>query len=261
MELLVEPPVPSFETSHPDVGRADVLHWTWLGRIAYADAARLQEHARESLLAGRGPERLLLLEHPPTITIGRNGDRAGLLASDKDLARQGIVVEQSTRGGHLTWHAPGQLVAWPVLCLRRRRLGPREHVMRLASGIAAWLREIGVLARWSDAEPGVWTDGSLPRKVASVGVHVHRDVTAHGAAVNLSVDLRGFAHIRPCGLAADVMTSVERELGHAPEVEAAASGVAAAIAAAYGMAAFEIASGAWAALGSLEDGAPVVFAP
>lgn len=235
----MEPPVPSFETAHPDAGQGDVLRWTWLGRIAYADAARVQEHAREALLAGRGPERLLVLEHPPTITIGRNGDRTGLLAGAEDLASQGIQVEQSTRGGHLTWHAPGQLVAWPVLCLRRRRLGPREHVVRLASGIAAWLRGLGVPAAWSDAEPGVWTEGRPPRKIASVGVHVHRDVTAHGAAVNLTVDLRGFAHIRPCGLAADVMTSVERELGDAPEVEAAAPALALAIAAAYGMAAVE----------------------
>lgn len=247
------------------------LPWTWLGRASYADAWRLQELAREALIADEGaPERLLLVEHPPTVTVGRSGDTTGLLIPPEILAARGIALERSTRGGHLTWHAPGQLVAYPVLHLRRRGLGPREHVAQLIGAVCTWLGGLGVDATWRADAPGAWVlapplhrvlDESAeapasapahrrsqpgsdesggqeprPRKIASVGVHVHRDVTAHGVAVNLDIDLGGFAVIRPCGFTADVMTSVARERGSSPTVAEAAPSLAAAIAAAYGLA-------------------------
>lgn len=217
------------------------LHWSWLGRLGYAAAWGAQERARDDLLHEPGaPERLLLVEHPPTVTVGRNGDTAGLLLTPAVLAARGIALERATRGGHLTWHAPGQLVAYPILHLRRRGLGPRDHVQRLVEAACGWLAALGVPAGWREDAPGAWVSaGAVARKIASVGVHVVRDVTAHGIAVNLDVDLAGFSVIRPCGLSAEVMTSVARERGASPAVADAAPGLAAAIAAAYGMDAVE----------------------
>jgi lipoate-protein ligase B len=199
--------------------------------MGWEEADRLQAAVRAQLLASEdAPERLLLLEHPPTVTIGRHGDLSHLVESPEGLAARGVALVHASRGGHLTWHGPGQLVCYPVVHLRRRRIGPREHVERLAASVVAWLHELGLEARWRDDAPGVWVGEPPLRKVASVGVHVHRDVTAHGVAVNVSAELAGFRLIRPCGFAPDVMTTIAREIGHAPPLAEAARGLAEAFA-------------------------------
>lgn len=208
-----------------------------LGLVPYARAMEVQEAARAALQGSpEAPDTLLLLEHPPTITVGRHGDRSHLVQAPEALAAAGVELVQSTRGGHLTYHAPGQLVAYPILNLSRLRIGPKEHVERLCGVVVDWLAEHALAAVYRDDAPGVWVLPDAARKVASVGVHVQRGVTAHGVAVNLTTDLRGFERLHPCGFSAAVMTSLFEETGSSPLMEEASGSFARVFARSYGYA-------------------------
>jgi lipoyl(octanoyl) transferase len=169
------------------------LRWSWLGRVGYREAAALQERLRQRILDGEDAEELLLLEHDPVVTLGRSARASDLLQPD-ELARLGIAVERSTRGGQVTYHGPGQLVAYPVVRLQR---GIVAHVEALCGAAVAVAQELGVAARYRRDCPGVWTPDD--RKLASVGVHVHRRVTVHGVALNVSTSLEPFQLIVACG--------------------------------------------------------------
>ncbi len=196
----------------------------WLGRVRYADALALQQQAVADRIAGRTGDRILLVEHPAVVTLGRSTDPANLRETPEALRARGIDVHEIARGGDVTWHAPGQLVGYPVLDLEA--LGRRDvhdHLRRLEAALIDALEVLGVPAERVPGRTGVFVDrarspraGGPPRKIASIGVGVRKWVTYHGFALNVSNDLAGFDAIVPCGLLDVAMTSVAAELEPGP---------------------------------------------
>ena len=188
----------------------------FLGRVPYAEAVEIQERLRERLRAGEGEETLLLLEHPPVYTLGRNADSRDVLLDRTTLAARGIEVHETRRGGKVTYHGPGQLVGYPVLDLSPDRRDVRRYVGDLQRLLIEVLAEFEVeaVAR-SQPETGVWVGD---RKIASFGVHLSRWLTMHGFALNVSTDLAYFRDIVPCGLQGVEMCSIESLRGSAPEL-------------------------------------------
>jgi lipoyl(octanoyl) transferase len=181
------------------------MRWQWLGRVAYADAVAQMEALRNRILDGDdGAETLLLLEHPPVITLGRRARAEHILASAEALAARGVTVAPSSRGGDVTYHGPGQLVAYPVMRLDG---GVVDHVCRLSKAAIAVAADYGIEAQFDRARPGVWAGAA---KLAAVGVHVHRRVAIHGLALNVTTALDAFDLIVPCGLRDIPVTSIAR---------------------------------------------------
>jgi lipoyl(octanoyl) transferase len=209
--------------------------WRWLGRVSFADTATLQDSLRADILAERGPETLLLLEHEPVITLGRSADLANVLLPEPLLASRGIRVYRASRGGDVTYHGPGQLVGYPVVKLRS---GVRAHVEAMAAALADVLSGLGIAARYRPDAPGLWVDrdDGAVAKICAFGINVQRRVTTHGFALNLSPDLGAFALIVPCGLAGSPVTSVAALLGAAPTPEQLADAVARALGARFDVA-------------------------
>jgi lipoyl(octanoyl) transferase len=203
--------------------------WAWLGTVPYAQALRLQERVRDCVVQGSSPDTLLLLEHPPVITLGRHASEEHVLAAPDRLSRDGIAIVQTSRGGDVTYHGPGQLVGYPVFRLRR---GIRAHLSQIADAIVTVLAELGIAAVWDASRPGIWVGSD---KICAVGVHVLRRVASHGFALNASIDLKGFGAIVPCGIRDAGVTSIARVLGTAPALPYLAERVAAACVAAFGM--------------------------
>ncbi len=188
------------------------------GRVAYRDAWAWQQARAADVRAGTAAEALAVLEHPPVYTCGRRSDPANLLASPERLAEQGIEVVDVERGGDVTYHGPGQLVAYPILDLRRRGIYPIKFVRGLEQTLVTTLAALGVPAEPRKSLPGVWVGND---KIAALGVHVRGGVSMHGIALNLAPDLTAFEAIVPCGLHGAGITSVERYCGAAPDHEAA----------------------------------------
>lgn len=193
------------------------LLWGFLGRVPYREGVELQLAAREGVKRGTGPEHLLLLEHPPVYTLGRNAGAADIVAGPEWLAARGIEVAESDRGGQVTYHGPGQLVGYPILNLSPDRRDVRRYVRDLQEVLIRTLADFGVRAEPRDGQAyvGVWVGAE---KIASIGVHLSRWVTTHGFALNVSTDLSVFAGIVPCGLSGVSMTSIERLTGRAPSL-------------------------------------------
>ncbi len=197
------------------------LRWSFLGRVPYREALALQVALRQALrdaARGAGPpavEHLLLLEHPHVYTLGRNASAADVLASAEWLARRGIDVIESDRGGQVTYHGPGQLVGYPILDLSPDRRDVRRYVRDLQEVLIRTLADFGVAAeiRPGPALIGVWAGGE---KIAAIGVHLSRWLTTHGFALNVATDLSLYAGIVPCGLRQEGVTSMARLLGEAP---------------------------------------------
>jgi lipoyl(octanoyl) transferase len=189
----------------------------WLGRIGYRDAHALQKRLVEARVAGEIGDRLLLLEHPAVLTLGRHSDPAHILASPDDLRARGIAVERIERGGEVTYHGPGQLVAYPIVRLRDRGLLIRPFVRALEAALVATCLTHGVAAARREGHPGCWVglDGPRPRKIGALGLRVERGVTYHGIALNVSVDLADFELIDACGMPGVESTSIARERGDA----------------------------------------------
>lgn len=198
------------------------LHWSWLGRVPYAEAVELQHSVRQAIRDREGPERFLLLEHPHVYTLGRNADRADVLAGGEWLRARGIEVAECNRGGQVTYHGPGQLVGYPVVDLNPDRRDVRRYVRDLQEVLIRTLAGYGVDAVPGEAQAliGVWVG---ERKIASIGVHLSRWITTHGFALNVSTDLSYFGGIIPCGLDQVEMTSIERLTGEAPALPAIAA--------------------------------------
>jgi lipoyl(octanoyl) transferase len=192
------------------------LHVRWLGRIAYRDAWRLQQELASQRADGAIPDQLLLLEHDPVLTLGRYADEAHVLATPAALAARGIEVIRVERGGEVTYHGPGQLVAYPIIALSRHGLLVRPLVRALEDAMIATCAAAGVDAARREGHPGCWIapDGADPRKIGAVGIRVQRGVSFHGIALNVTTDLRDFELIDPCGLPGVTSTSIARELGH-----------------------------------------------
>jgi len=184
------------------------LDASWLGTTPYREADALQRRVHGDVIAGRRGHTLLLLEHPPVYTLGRRGGREHLRLSDDDLTRLGVEVVETDRGGLVTFHGPGQLVAWPVIHLGRLRRSMGWYVRRLLDATARTARDLGVASATVGRDrPGVWAG---PRKLASVGVRLTGGATIHGAALNLETDLAWFKRMSPCGLTVEA-TSVAAE--------------------------------------------------
>src|SRR5215831_14069324 len=192
----------------------------FLGRVAYGTALQLQRTLQELRKAGRIENTLLLLEHPPVITLGRNARLDNVLASPEFLAQRGVELFDIDRGGDVTFHGPGQLVAYPIFDLRsfEPKVGAVEFVRRLEEVLIRTCGDFGIGTQRIKGLTGVWTyalPGKPESKIAAIGVHISRAVTTHGFALNVSTDLDYFTLIVPCGLTGKPVTSIEREL-HKP---------------------------------------------
>ena len=193
------------------------LETVWLGRMGFGPALQLQLEAREALVAGSGPPTLFLVEHPPVLTIGRRGQRSDVLWSDEQLAKAGVEVCETPRGGQVTLHAPGQLVCYPVVYVGRKI---RQHLIDLAEVTRRFLVELEVPdAEFRMEQPGLWIGET---KIASIGIHVSRGVTVQGLSVNLDVDPTLFAALVSCGMPGVPITSAARRGGRTIEMPDAA---------------------------------------
>ncbi len=182
-----------------------------LGRVAYADAMRLQDDVVEQRLEDQIPDTLLLLEHPPIVTLGRRGTTQDVNVSEVRLNELGIELHRATRGGLVTYHGPGQLVGYPIVKLRARGLTVPCYVRALELAIIAALEEIGVDARIDEQHVGVWAASA--GKIGAIGVAQRHGVSLHGFAVNLQPDLSHFDLINACGIGALGVTSAAAILG------------------------------------------------
>jgi lipoyl(octanoyl) transferase len=206
---------------------AGPLEASWLGRIDYRAAWDLQHRLAAERADGLIPDRLLLVEHPAVLTLGRQADDSHVLASPKELRRRGIEVVRVERGGEVTYHGPGQLVAYPILQLSRRGLLVKPLVRALEAAMTDTCATLGVAAGRRERHPGCWCDpdGAEPRKIGALGLRVERGVTYHGIALNVNVDLTDFDLIDACGEPGTRSTSIANELGRtaeAPSTEAVA---------------------------------------
>jgi lipoate-protein ligase B len=177
-----------------------------LGTVPYGEALALQQRVRDRRLAGSIPDSMLVLEHPPVYTKGRRTRPDDLPMGEEWYELQGIAVETSDRGGRVTYHGPGQLVAYPIM----RIDDVPAYVHGLEAAMIGALAEEGIEAELRDGLTGVWAGDA---KIGSIGVHVSRGVTTHGLAVNVDNDLQPFEWVVPCGIDNVRMTSVSRETG------------------------------------------------
>ena len=211
------------ELSAGEVDAIPVLEHRHLGTAPYDVAWALQREHRERVLGGQAGDLLLTVEHdPPVITAGRRSRSEHLRATEDELGQHGVQVRQSERGGSWTWHGKGQLVAYPIVALRGRKLRVPDFVAGLEAAMAAVVRQCFEAAglRATDGlrvgrrcrYPGLWVEapGMGCAKLGAVGVHMHRFVSLHGLALNLDPEPWGFHWILPCGLAEETTTSVAR---------------------------------------------------
>ncbi len=186
--------------------------WTVpLGRLPYGEALELQRSIARDRISGAIPQDvLLLLEHPPVVTLGRGTKEKNLVASAEYLQSKGIEVFEVERGGDVTFHGPGQLVGYPIIDLKRHREDLHWYLRKIEEALINTLADFGIPGERNTAFTGVWTRG---KKIASIGVHARDWVTWHGFALNVTTDLSFFDLIVPCGIDGVVMTSIARELG------------------------------------------------
>ena len=204
-----------------------------LGTMPYGDALALQRNVARARIAGEiGEDLLLLVEHPPVITLGRSSKERHLLASPALLAARGVELFEVERGGDVTFHGPGQLVGYPIIDLKRHKQDLHWYLRQVEEALIRAVAPFDIVGERSVGYTGVWTRA---RKLASIGVHARDWVTWHGFALNVTTDLSYFDLIVPCGIAAVEMTSVARELSAPPrEHESLAQSVRDRVAAAFG---------------------------
>lgn len=189
-----------------------------LGLIDYGDAWTLQKRLVAARKANAIEDVLLLCEHPHVITLGRNGKREHLLASEHVLKQKGVELHATDRGGDITYHGPGQIVGYPILNLGTIRRDVVWYVRMLEEAMIRATAEFGVSAGRLEGKTGIWVrTATTEEKLAAIGVHISRWVTSHGFAYNVSTDLRFFDLIVPCGIADRKATSLEKVLGRSIE--------------------------------------------
>ena len=202
-----------------------MIEYLYLGRVTYDDALRLQAEVSALRLQGLIENTLLLLEHPPVLTLGRNASRANVLASDELLLSRGVTLHEINRGGDVTYHGPGQLVGYPIFDLRSLqnskggRLGPVDFVRTMEEALIRLCGVYGVRAGRIAGLTGVWCGlhdqqpgPARERKIGAIGIHVSRGITSHGFAFNVTTDLRDFQLINPCGITDKPVTSLNLEV-------------------------------------------------
>jgi lipoyl(octanoyl) transferase len=235
-----------------------VISVVQLGQLGYTEGLRLQQKLVDLRKNGEIGDVLLLLEHSPVITLGRNAKAAHVLASPEALAARGVEVFECDRGGDVTFHGPGQIVGYPIFDLRahelvpldselrsqrfadgsvratnapatglrttpdRKTLGAVDYVRRLEEVLIRTCADFGIPTKRVVGLTGAWTEKTPESKIAAIGVHISRSVTSHGFALNVNTDLSFFDLIVPCGIAAKPVTSMQRELGREVDLEAVA---------------------------------------
>lgn len=227
MDLTPRPP------AGPPIDRPErgPLHATWLGRAPYRAVWARQRELAAARAGDAVDDQLLLVEHPAVLTLGRQSAPAHVLAPPEQLARRGIEVIRVERGGEVTYHGPGQLVAYPIIALSRRGLLVRPLVRALEAAMIDTCAAFGVAAERREGHPGCWIepDGAAPRKIGALGIRIERGVSFHGIALNVAPDLADFGLIDACGMPGVVSTSIASEAGRPDEppttraVEAAAA--------------------------------------
>ena len=195
----------------------------WLGRVPYGDALREQERLVAQRRSG-GPDTLLLLEHPPVVTLGRRGDPQHVLLDEEQLVRRGIALHETGRGGDVTYHGPGQLVGYPVVALQPERRDAHRYLRDLEQALMLTATDYGVSSGRQEGLTGVWVGRD---KLAAIGVRLNAGwITSHGFALNVFTDLENFETIVPCGIADRGVTSLARLLGAPPDLREVAGRVA-----------------------------------
>jgi lipoate-protein ligase B len=186
--------------------------WTVpLGRVPYGEALELQRSiARDRISGAISQDVLLLMEHPPVVTLGRSTKEKNLMASPEFLQSRGVELFEVERGGDATFHGPGQLVGYPIIDLKRHRQDLHWYLRSIEQALIDSLADYGIPGERNTSYTGVWTRG---KKIASIGVHARDWVTWHGFALNVTTELSYFNLIVPCGIDGVVMTSIARELG------------------------------------------------
>jgi lipoyl(octanoyl) transferase len=211
------------------------------GTLPYGEASELQRRLAARRQAGEVPDVLLLLEHPPVYTRGRRSRPEELPMGVEWYEAQGIEVLDTDRGGLVTYHGPGQLVAYPIVDLAPLGGDVHDFVRRMERAMIDAMGEHGVQTQTIEGLTGVWTEGEAPpslaakvaRKIASIGIHVSRGVTTHGLAINVNNDLQPFEWVVPCGIEGVAMTSLSRELGAEQDFDAFAATLTARLAEVY----------------------------
>lgn len=189
-----------------------VINVLYLGRVDYSTALELQQTIVHLVKEGRIGHTLLLLEHPPVITLGRNAEARNIVAPPEFLAAKGVELFETNRGGDVTFHGPGQLVGYPIFDLRAftPRMGAVEFVRKIEEVLIRSCGDMGVVTHRIAGLTGVWTE--QPAKIAAIGVHISRAVTSHGFALNVDTDLDYFKLIVPCGIVDKPVTTLEQEM-------------------------------------------------
>jgi len=207
-------PVPPID--EPETGPLNV---SWLGRRPYREVWGIQRQLAAARADGLIGDRLLLVEHPAVLTLGRHSDESYVRASAAELAARGIELIRVERGGEVTYHGPGQLVAYPIIALSRRGLLVRPLVRALEGAMVDTCASFGVLADRREGHPGCWVDleDGEPRKIGALGIRVERGVSYHGVALNVAPDLDDFGLIDACGMPGVVSTSIAVEAGRRAE--------------------------------------------
>jgi len=217
-----------------------MIQYLYLGRVDYGEGLRLQAEIARLRFEGRVENVLLLLEHPPVLTLGRNAKRTNVLASEELLARRGVTLHEIDRGGDVTYHGPGQLVGYPIFDLRSLhnpnggRKGPVDFVRRMEEALIRLCAGFGVRAGRIPGLTGVWCgvdqgseirdqrsrigSAGRERKIGAIGIHVARGITTHGFAFNVTTDLSDFGLIVPCGIPDHAVTSLECEVERPEEL-------------------------------------------
>ena len=208
---------PALDTAPRPIDRPETgpLSAAWLGRADYRSVWALQKQLAAARAAGSIGDRLLLVEHPAVLTLGRQADEAHVRATAAQLAARGIELIRVERGGEVTYHGPGQLVAYPIIALARRGLLVRPLVRALEAAMIDTCAAFGVTAERREGHPGCWIEpnGARPRKIGALGIRIERGVSYHGIALNLDPDLADFDLIDPCGMPDVVSTSIAAESG------------------------------------------------
>jgi len=191
-----------------------VINVLYLGRVDYSVALELQHTLVRLVKERRISHTLLLLEHPPVITLGRNAGAQNIIASRESLAQNGVELHETDRGGDVTFHGPGQLVGYPIFDLRafEPRMGAVDFVRKLEETLIRTCGDLGVVTERISGLTGVWTQNDVPGKIAAIGVHISRAVTSHGFALNVNTNLDYFKLIVPCGISDKPVTSLDQEM-------------------------------------------------
>jgi lipoate-protein ligase B len=206
------------------VGQSSTKCWAaWLGRIGYGRALDLQMRICASRKSGCCPDVLLLLEHPPTITLGRNGRWHNLLVTEETLRSRGVERFETDRGGDITFHGPGQIVGYPILRLEQAERDVHKYMRNLEECLIRTLQAFGIKTSRDERYTGVWTSQG---KIAAMGVHISRWVTRHGFALNVNTDLSFYDLIVPCGIIGKQVTSMQALLSRPVEIDQVANRVA-----------------------------------